>query len=95
MLEYHWERMETFTVLEKPSIPFEWGDSKGKFSDCNQFRNDLGPYAGSNTGGWMVAPCLHGLENGDCPTNIHELSFGKTACDWGKKLHAKATAEPV
>lgn len=84
----------TFTIIEKPSIPFEWGDSKGNFSDCNQFRNDLGPYAGTNTGGWMVAPCLHGLENGDCPTNIHELSFGKTACDWGKKLHAKAISEP-
>lgn len=76
-----------FNTPEPLSIEFKWGNSEGEFSDCSQFINELGPYVGTNDGEWMVAPCFHGLQNGECPANIHELAYGKTACDWGKQLH--------
>ena len=58
----------------------------GILTDCSQFINDLGPYKGNNTGGWLVGPCEMGrTTNQDCAT-ASALSFGKEACRWGRKL---------
>jgi len=70
------------------SIPFSWYTTS-TFTSCSQFQNEIGPYAGENTGGWLVDACQTGFQGGDCSTI--GLSFGKTACNWGKQAKKAST----
>jgi len=66
-------------------IPFAWYNS-GVLKKCSQLKNELGPYAGQNTGGWLIGDCEAGRTTSkDCNT-VSTLSFGKEACKWGRKL---------
>ena len=75
-------------------ITFDWSNT-GVLKDCEQFTNELGPYKGSNTGGWLVPLCEIGrTTNQDC-SSVHSLSYGQTACRWGRKLSTGSCRERV
>lgn len=66
----------------------------GILSSCEQLRTDIGPYKGSGNGGYMVHACNKGYADPalNC-SGVSNLSYGQTACDWGKEL-AKADKTP-
>ena len=71
--------------LPNEGVDFTW-KSAGRLVTCSQFENELGPYKGQNKGRWLIAPCEAGRTTDvDC-NDVHELSYGKEACRWGRKL---------
>ena len=68
-----------------PAVELDWKHS-GILTDCSQFINDLGPYKGSNNGGWLVSPCEGGRMLNDC-TDYSYNGWAVEACKWGRKLH--------
>ena len=70
------------------SIAFSWYNT-GVLYSCDQFLNELGPYAPTNNGGGLVEACNRGkTDTVDCSTTYTGTtgSYEKQACEWGKKL---------
>ena len=62
-------------------IPFD-GDNIGYLYSCEQFKNELGPYAGENTDK-LVSFCQQGYDTNTCD---YDQTESNNACEWGKKL---------
>ena len=62
-------------------IPFD-GDNIGYLYSCEQFKNELGPYAGENTVK-LVIFCQQGYIDKECTYGDPQSN---NACEWGKKL---------
>ena len=66
------------------AIPFDW-HTTSTFTSCTQFKNDIGPSAGSQNGQWLADACTDGFHStlGHCATTA--AGDARTACEWGAK----------
>ena len=72
---------ENECIVNTFAISFSW-QTTSTFTTCEQFKNEIGPYTGSNGGQILVNACNNGFQTGDCSTALSEDE--RIACNWGK-----------
>ena len=76
-------------VVDTFSLSIDW-NGPSTFTDCGQFLNTIGPYAGTtNVDEWLVNECFAGFTTGDCSTATD--GDGTTACNFGVEAKRKST----
>ena len=72
---------ENECIVNTFAISFSW-QTTSTFTTCEQFKNEIGPYTGSNGGQILVNACNNGFQTGDCSTALSDDE--RIACNWGK-----------